>query len=113
MKRNIEIKVRFTEEELKELDYKVSLTLFSREEFMRRCIHQSMFKESAPNEFPEFIRLLRRLIYNAGQILEQIKSRGFVGSVAIRKMIDDNYELQRRIYAVYTQYEEPNLKRRN
>lgn len=105
LKRNIEIKVRFTKEELKELDYKVSLTMYSREEFMRRCIRQSMFKESPPNEFPEFIRLLRKLNSAAYEIMTQLKSMGSADNLDMRKLIDETYEFQRKVYSVFLPYE--------
>jgi hypothetical protein len=62
----------------------------------RRAILDAQIKEAPPNELPEFIRLLRRLnanVGNVGQILMRINSDGFVDGLAIKKLIEDNRAL--------------------
>ena len=63
---------------------------------IRRAILDAQIKEAPPNELPEFIRLLRRLnanVGNVGQILMRINSDGFVDGLAIKKLIEDNRAL--------------------
>jgi hypothetical protein len=104
MLRKKEIKVRLTEDEFNGLNEKVAATTFSREEFIRRCIRDVKFKEAPPNELPEFIRLLRRLNANAGQILLQLNSGGIADALAIKKLIADNRALEQKVLAIYTPY---------
>ena len=101
-KRNNVLVTRFTDDELKRVKMLQQKSGLSGEAFRRRAILGAQIKEAPPNELPEFIRLLRRLNANAGQILMRINSCGFVDGLAIKKLIEDNRALEKKVLAVYT-----------
>jgi hypothetical protein len=102
--RNHNISTRFTDNEMEQMKMLQEQSGLSGETFRRNAILGICIKEAPPNEFPEFIRLLRRLNANAQQIMTQLNSRGLADGLAMRKLIDDNYEFQRRVYAVFAPY---------
>jgi len=101
-KRNNVLVTRFTDDELKRVKMLQQKSGLSGEAFRRRAILGAQIKEAPPNELPEVIRLLRRLNANAGQILMRINSCGFVDGLAIKKLIEDNRALEKKVLAVYT-----------
>ena len=102
--RNNFVVTRLTDEEHEKMELLRSQTNLSGEEFRRNAILGICIKEAPPNEFPEFIRLLRRLNANAYQIMTQLNSHGLADGPAIRKLIDDTYVFQRKVYAVISPY---------
>lgn len=102
--RNNVLVTRFTDDELKRAKMLQQKSGHSGEEFRRKAILGVRIKEAPPNELPEFIRLLRRLNANAGQILVQLNSGGIADALAIKKMIADNRTLEQKVLAVYTPY---------
>ena len=61
LKRNFEIKVRLSTEELHHLSKCVKKTTFSREGYVRRLINDYEPKSAPPDEYYEIIRELRKM----------------------------------------------------
>ena len=103
-KRNHRVWVYLTKDEYDTLNQKVALSGLNRERFIRCLINKCEIKEAPPIELPEFIRLLRRLNANAGQILIQLNTGGIADALAIKKLIVDNRALEQKVLAIYTPY---------
>ena len=103
MRRTKEIKIRLTDEELNDLNEKAANTIYSREEFIRRCIRGATFKENPPNEFPEFIRQLRLLNERLIEIQTSLAFSGLINTEVLLQLIESIHALETRISKVYTQ----------
>ena len=67
-KRNKQVTLWFTEEELKELDDKVSRSFLNRSSFLRKTLLGQEIKEHPPVEFFEVLKNLRQINKNLKQI---------------------------------------------
>ena len=90
-KRTHEIKIRFTAEELEELNAKVKQTLFSREEFCRRAITDKEVKQAQSADIPILIRDIRRAGYNVNQLLKIAESTHLIDAPQMRKALVQTY----------------------
>ena len=90
-KRTNEIKIRFTSEELEELNAKVKQTLFSREEFCRRAITDKEVKQAPSADIPILIRDIRRAGYNVNQLLKIAESTHLIDAPQMRKALVQTY----------------------
>ena len=90
-KRTHEIKIRFTAEELEELNAKVKQTLFSREEFCRRAITDKEIKQAPSADIPILIRDIRRAGYNVNQLLKIAESTHLIDAPQMRKVLVQTY----------------------
>ena len=90
-KRTHEIKIRFTAEELEELNAKVKQTLFSREEFCRRAITDKEVKQAPSADIPILIRDIRRAGYNVNQLLKIAESTHLIDAPQMRKALVQTY----------------------
>lgn len=79
MKREREIKVRFTDDELDRLNSLVcASTAKSREEFIRLALTDVVIRERPPAEYGQIVRELRRIGSNIDQLLVKARTLGFV-----------------------------------
>ena len=90
-KRTNEIKIRFTSEELEELNEKVKQTMFSREEFCRRAITDKEVKQAPSADIPILIRDIRRAGYNVNQLLKIAESTHLIDAPQMRKVLVQTY----------------------
>ena len=90
-KRTHEIKIRFTAEELEELNAKVKQTLFSREEFCRRALTDKEVKQAPSADIPILIRDIRRAGYNVNQLLKIAESTHLIDAPQMRKALVQTY----------------------
>ena len=90
-KRTHEIKIRFTAEELAELNAKVKQTVFSREEFCRRAIAGKEVKQAPSPDIPILIRDIRRAGSNVNQLLKLAESTHLIDAPQMRKALVQTY----------------------
>ena len=100
-KRTHEIKIRFTAEELADLNAKVGKTLFSREEFCRRAITGKEVKQAPSADIPILIRDLRRAGYNANQLLKIAESTHLIDAPQMRKVMAQVYLAEKAVVDAY------------
>ena len=100
-KRTHEIKIRFTAEELEELNAKVKQTLFSREEFCRRALTDKEVKQAPSADIPILIRDLRRAGYNANQLLKIAESTHLIDAPQMRKVMVQVYLAEKAVVDAY------------
>lgn len=90
-KRTHEIKIRFTAEELEELNAKAGQTAFSREEFCRRAIAGKEVKQAPSPDIPILIRDIRRAGSNVNQLLKLAESTHLIDAPQMRKALVQTY----------------------
>ena len=79
MKREREIKVRFTDDELERLNSLVyASNAKSREDFVRLALTDTVIRQRPPAEYGQIVRELRRIGSNIDQILVKARTLGFV-----------------------------------
>lgn len=89
MRKNKEIKVRMTEQDLFALDEKVSRTNLSREEFVRRSLRKQSVRENPPAEYGNILWELRRIGANLNQLINIARAHGFVDERELKKIHND------------------------
>lgn len=104
-KRNNEIKVRLTDEELTHLDAMVERTIFSREGFIREMLAGYQIREKPGDEFSKWIMEMRRVGSLLNQVLQRSNSVGFIDATAVKKASADLWELEKYIYEFYAPIE--------
>lgn len=97
MKRNLEIKIRFTRSELDALNKKAKKTGMSREGYCRATLNGAVVREAPPVEYYALIRELKRIGGNIDQILKIANSRGLLDVPALRKALEDNRAVEKSI----------------
>ena len=100
-KRNNEIKVRFTDEELAALDAKVAKTHLSRESFIR-CIlaEEEIYVRPDPGT-KELIMQVMRVGNNLNQLLIHAQSMRFIDMPQLRKVTSALWECRLAIMDAY------------
>ena len=99
--RTLEIKIRFTAEELAELNAKVGQTLFSREEFCRRAITGKEVKQAPSPDISILIRDIRRAGANANQLLKIAQSTHMLDAPQMRKVMAQVYLAEKAVVDAY------------
>ena len=101
MKRNCEIKVRLSKQELGNLTRKVNKTNFSREAFVRCVLNDCAIKEAPPAEYYELIRELRKVGSNLNQILKLANTKGLLDVLQLRKDLEQIRETEQMLYDTF------------
>lgn len=97
MKRNLEIKIRFTRSELDALNKKARKTGMSREGYCRAALNGAVVREAPPVEYYALIRELKRIGGNIDQILKIANSRGLLDVPTLRKALENNRAVEKSI----------------
>lgn len=102
MRRNCEMKIRFTREELDELTQKASRSKYSREGFCRKVLSGCTLKEAPPIEYYALIREVKRLGSNINQLLLLANARGHWQAQALADALDDYRDTIRMIWDAFS-----------
>lgn len=102
LKRTIEMKVRFTREEMDALTEKTRQSGLSREGYCRRVLNGSVVKEAPPASVPLLIREVRRVGCNIEQLLRRANATGLLDVPQLRKALEDNRVVEKLIVDTYT-----------
>lgn len=97
--RHKRIKISFTEQELAELDEKVSRTNMSREAYIRTLISDSVPVEIPPLGYADLARELNRIGTNINQVVAVANSQGFID----KKVYEENYNYVKEICSFLVQ----------
>lgn len=111
VKRQHEVMLRLTENELDALTEKARKAHMSREEFCRRVLDGESIKEFPPPPFHHMWAEIRRV----GNLLYQLEklTRGSSISAEIKTVADEAQRSGRLFVAAYTNHENKKRKRRN
>ena len=104
-KRQCELTVRLTGEELRSLDEKVKRTIFTREEFCRRVLAGKTTREIFPPGFPILLRDSRRLCNVLHQLLKIASNTSPKASRLLQTALDDAHLWDEKMIDVYIQDE--------
>jgi hypothetical protein len=99
-KRNITIGLRFTPDELQELNSKAARAGMLRGEFVRRAVHGAVFREAPPVEYAELIRQLKYV----GTLLDNLLKHAANDSPEageIRDALAYNSEVEQRVWDAF------------
>lgn len=98
-KRTREIKIRFLDHELEELNRKVRKTGMSREAYCREVLNGSEVKEGPSADVP----LLLREVRQNNVLLDQlVQARGEVEGVRLAQLLDQIQEVEQTIVEAYS-----------
>lgn len=102
MKRSLEIKVRFSKDELEALTKKVRKTNLSREGFVRHSVNNVVIKEAPPANFLMLIREVRRVGGNIDQLLKIANAKGFLDVPQLRRVLEQNRAVEKMLWDTFT-----------
>ncbi|MBM6694354.1 hypothetical protein H9X87_06215 [Pseudoflavonifractor capillosus] len=98
-KRICEIKIRFLDDELEELNRKVRKTGMSREAYCREVLNGSEVKEGPSADVP----LLLREVRQNNVLLDQlVQARGELEGVRLAQLLDQIQEVEQMIVEAYS-----------
>ena len=100
--RNKEIKVRFTEKELAELDAKVARTYLSRENYIRGVLAGYEIMEAPDVDAQELIKQVLKVGNNLNYLMFLAQCQNFIDVPELRKVTNAIWECQRAMMNAYT-----------
>ena len=98
-KRTREIKIRFLDDELEELNRKVRKTGLSREAYCREVLNGSEVKEGPSADVPLLLREVRQ---NSVLLDQLVQARGEVEGVRLAQLLDQMQEVEQMIVEAYS-----------
>lgn len=98
-KRTREIKIRFLDDELEELNRKVRKTGMSREAYCREVLNGSEVKEGPSADVPLLLREVRQ---NSVLLDQLVQARGEVEGVRLAQLLDQMQEVEQMIVEAYS-----------
>lgn len=98
-KRTREIKIRFLDHELEELNRKVRKTGMSREAYCREVLNGSEVKEGPSADVPLLLREVRQ---NSVLLDQLVQARGEVEGVRLAQLLDQIQEVEQMIVEAYS-----------
>ena len=102
MRRNTEIKIRLSKAEFDSLMKKVRKTNYSREGFCRKVITGAELKEAPPADFPELIKLMRRVEGKLNDLLQIEKRKCGKDSDEIKILLEEIRKMDTLIWTAFT-----------
>ena len=94
--------IRLSDEELADLNEKVSKVRGSREWFIRQCISGAAIREAPSVDLPKLIYEVRRVGTSLNRILIIANAKGLLEVPELRRAMERNRELEVRIVNAYT-----------
>ena len=104
-KRQCELTVRLTKDELRSLDEKVKRTIFKREEFCRRALAGKEIKEIFPPSFTILLMAFRNHCNVLRLLLEKASGTSPKAAKMLRAALDEAHRWDERMITVYIQEE--------
>ena len=104
--RTCRFELRLSRAELNDLTKKARKARRTNAGFIRRAIREQVVKEAPPVDVPVLIREVRRVGYNIDQVLKIARAQGLVDVPQLRKALEENRALVKRITNVYAMVEE-------
>ena len=94
--------IRLSDEELADLNEKVSKVRGSREWFIRQCISGAAIREAPSVDVPKLIYEVRRVGTSLNRLLIIANAKGLLEVPELRRAMERNRELEVRIVNAYT-----------
>ena len=100
-KRTKGVLIRFTEEELNNLNVLVNRTSLSREAYIRDAVFGVSIIERPPSDVPYLLREFKRIGNNINQILLIANTNGFLDTPRLRSALEELKEADRLVFRTY------------
>ena len=104
--RTCRFELRLSRAELNDLTKKARKARMTNAGFIRRAIREQEVKEAPPVDVPILIREVRRVGYNIDQVLKIARAQGLVDVPQLRKALEENRALVKKITNVYAMAED-------
>ena len=104
--RTCRFELRLSKAELNDLTKKARKARMTNAGFIRRAIREQEVKEAPPVDVPILIREVRRVGYNIDQVLKIARAQDLVDVPQLRKALEENRALVRKITNVYAMAED-------
>lgn len=104
--RNCRFELRLSKSELSELTKKARKAHLTNAGFIRRAVRDVEVKEAPPVDVPLLIREVRRVGYNINQVLKIANAQGLVDVPQLRKALEENRALVKKLTDVYAMAED-------
>lgn len=101
-KRNCRVEVRFTKDELSSLTKKARKAHLTNGAFIRKSVAGAEIKEAPPADFPELIKLLRKIEDKLSEILQLEKRKDKNSSAEVHAALEEVRKIDRLIWSVFT-----------
>ncbi len=102
LQRNYEIKIRFTKDELDELNSKATACNKNREQYCRTVLKDTVPREAPQVDYYNLISELRRVGSNINQILKVAYSQNLVDVPLLRKTLEDYHRTEQMIWKAFS-----------
>lgn len=102
MKRTLEMKIRFTRNEMEKLNKKARKAGLSREGFCRRVLNGVEIKEAPPVELPTLIQEIRHVGSCLDQLLKRASNASVLEEFRLREALESNRAMEKLIAETYT-----------
>ncbi len=101
-KRNKSILVRLSEDEYAQLEKRVAITNFSREEYVRQLIQDREVRAAPPADYYDLIMQVRKVGSNINQLLKLANAKGIILTAELRKALDENHAVEQMLWDTFT-----------
>ena len=101
LKRDKEIKVRFTPKELDYINRCATRTHRSREAYIRMVLSGTVPREAPPADYYNLIIEVRRVGNNLNQLLKVANSTGFIDSEKLKTVLADNRNTEQLLWKTF------------
>lgn len=102
MKRTLEMKIRFTKDELDALTQKAKRARMSRENFCRQALNGIELKEAPPADIPRLIHALRHIGIGIDQLIKESNNIKNEEIIQLREVLERNRAIEKLIVETYT-----------
>ena len=102
MKRTLELKIRFPNDELESLTKKSRKAGLSREGYCRRILNGATVKEAPSIDSMVMLRELKRIGYNLNEVLKKANAIGLIDVPEMRKSVTEIRQAVKSIQDAYT-----------
>ena len=93
--------MRLTKDEYYDLTKKARKAGLTTASFVRKAVANAEVKEGPNADVPMLIREVRRVGYNINEILKIAHTKEFIDAPALKKALDDNREVEKKIMEAY------------
>ncbi|MBQ4426849.1 MAG: hypothetical protein II881_03740 [Oscillospiraceae bacterium] len=101
MTRNCRFELRFTKNELSELQRKARKAGLSNAGFIRKAVGGAEIKEAPPVDVPHLLNEIRRVGYNLNELLKIANGQGLLDVPQIRKTLCECREVLKTVNDAY------------
>lgn len=100
-KRNCRVEIRFTKDELSALTKKARKSRLTNAAFIREAIAGTEIKEAPPTDFPELVRLIRKMEAMLCELIQLEKRSGGKTVREVQQLLEDIRKMDALIWSEF------------